>query len=670
MFPELVLLLGVLQLRTPQAKLFGSLLIVIASVQVLGSQPKTTKSTNHAAIIENSFRKGGALVVAPGLMEVSFVWKFSDDRKHMDALVSGLKDFETTLSKAIQDNNTLEALTTEVQQITKDIVDETIVFSQLTHELALTNITKVRQSKRSALALIGEIILGIQNESQRKQLEKLAHTTVDITKNLDLDEAAIAKMQNFLNDLKDDTANYIKATARLNNMAFIARRMLHHFSAKLDFLRGLLKGEILFQNLEVEQYAQLFHSTQREVDGLNLRWIENSLKDLPFTFEVAAEHIKVNFYITTQSKHIPEMQYFMPFKGMMRYNNMNYWITSEEHKAVAFDRTFQWSVSLSSETILECEKWKQNLVCPHLKAISKEITSCLEARYTKNLSLILHFCKFNHIQSSSSWIVHNSLLKHYGSGEPDLVTEFCTNSSRTFSDHTIHMNTNCFYDTSQARLFPSTIHHYNIVLDKTFASPLHLQTLTLQAKHKILNLNIGHVQTHPLDYYGSLNNLKWTLIPLLVLTMAFLIGLAIWVCFMIKTHKKILASICAATIEPEEFFGKELLEKLLDLKSGDSQSNSQQRAEHPPESQSYDSKEVQPSKSFTAFFSKWWNTFKKVQAPRSAAIKESPPMSPVKDVAENLDPVELVQRNVSPIPSPSKCNDSMSMDKIVTLSSD
>jgi len=667
MFPELVLLLGVIQLRTPQARLFGSLLLVITSVQILGSQPNRIKGSNHAAIIENSFRKGGALVVAPGLMEVSFVWKFSDDRKHMEALVSGLKDFEITLSKAIKDNNTLEALTTEVQQITKDIADETIVFSQLTHELALANFTKVRQNKRSALALIGEIILGVQNESQRRQLKKLAHATVDITQNLDLDEAAIAKMQNFLNDLKDDTANYIMASARLNNMAFIARRMLHHFSAKLDFLRGLLKGEILFQKLEVEQYAQLFHSTQREVDDLNLRWIEKSLKDLPFTFEVAATHIQVNFYITTQPKHIPEMQYFMPFKGMMRYNNMNYWITSEAHKAVAFDNTFQWSVSLSSETILECEKWKQNLICPHLKAISKEISSCLEARYTKNLSLILHYCKFNHMQSSSSWIVHNSLLKHYGSGEPDLVTEFCTNSSRTFSDHTIHMNTNCFYDTSQARLFPSTIHHYNIVLDKTFASTLHMQKLTLQAQHKILNLNIGHVQTHPQDYFGSLNNLKWTLIPILVLTMAFMLGLAIWVCHIIRTHKKILASICAASIEPEEFFGKELLEKLLDLKSKVSQS--QQREEHQPESHCNDSDDVQTSKS-TTFFSKWWNTLKKVPALRSAAMKESPPMPPTKELSENFDPVEQAPLNVAPIPSPCKGNDSLSLDKIVTLSSD
>ena len=386
-------------------------------------------SESQASVTENSFREAGRLVVSPSLMEITFTWKFSDDRTHMTQLRDGLEHFKLSLAKTIQENVTLQALNMEVEEIVKEIKDQMVTFSQLTHELAVVNTTTERQT-RSALTILGEILLGVQNESQRRQLNKLVSVSRDISKNLDLDEKAISKMQVFLNNLAIGTNSYILASARIGQMALMARRMLHHFSAKLDFLRGLLKGQISFEKLEVEQYAQLVHSTLKEVQKLELRWIEQSLVDRPFTFAVEQTQIKVNFFITTQSLHIPPMKYFVPFRGILRYKNMNYWIESGNHAAVAFDQTNQWSVSLTEEMMLECERWRHILICPHLNHMSMEITSCLEARFSRNISLILHFCSFHHIHNTVSWILNNSLLKHYGSGEPGMVKETCVNNTK------------------------------------------------------------------------------------------------------------------------------------------------------------------------------------------------------------------------------------------------
>jgi len=555
--------LGILQSRTPQAKTFSLLLLLFSIVQVSNSSntPSVGQPNNKASLVENSFRRGGALVVGPSLMEISFSWTFHKDRLLMRNIKANLRDFEKKLAGSITDNTTLVSLTTEVEDIIKNIDDKNVVLSQLTHELALS--FPKGKAKRSALAWIGEIILGIQNENQRRQIKKLAHASVDITKNLKLDETAIEEMENFVNNFKVNNANYIRASALINNMSFKARRVLHNFSAKLDFLRGLLKGEILFQKLEVEQYAQLMSSTQKEVNNLNLRWIESSLLEVPFTYTVGKQDIEVSFYITTQSIDIPEMEYFIPFEGVLRYNNSNHWILSNEHKAVAFDKFNRWSVSLTQENLSECEHWKHNLICPHLRAVSRKPSSCLEARYTKNISLVLHFCEFTHSKITSTWMMKENLLKHVGAGEPGLVFETCLNSTKTYSDTAIKLLDNCFYDTSTSRFFPSTIHHFNIVLDKSFASNIHIHKLTLQAQHKLLSLNIGHVQTHNIDYYSSMNNLKWAVIPALITVTLALLGLATWVCYIISSHRKVLASICAASVNPEEFFATEAFNNLF-----------------------------------------------------------------------------------------------------------
>ena len=573
-------------------------------------------------------------MVSPSLMEITFTWKFSDDRTHMAQLLDGLEHFKLSLSKTIQENVTLQALNLEVEEIVKGIKDQIVTFGQLTHELAVVNTSTERQ-KRSALAILGEILLGVQNESQRRQLNKLVRVSADITKNLDLDEKAISKMQVFLNNLAIGTNSYIMASAKIGQMALMARRMLHHFSAKLDFLRGLLKGQISFEKLEVEQYAQLVHSTLKEVQKLELRWIEQTLVDRPFTFVVEQTQIKVTFFITTQSLHIPPMKYFVPFRGILRYKNTNYWIESGNHAAVAFDQTNQWSVSLTEEMMLECERWRHILICPHLNHMSKEITSCLEARFSRNISLILHFCSFHHIHNTVSWILNNSLLKHYGSGEPGLVKETCANNTKIYSGHTITMNTNCFYDTEEARLFPSTIHYYNIVLEKDFATNLDMHELTLQAQHKLLTLDIGHVTKHEEKYYNSFISFKWTIVPILVVFAVLVLAFVVWVTNMLATHRKLLMNLCAASIEPEEFFGKELLSKVVASRTENEPEKEQQQQQQNETRDPTDSSSQGGESRLANVFQKWYAFWKTKSHPIEK--QTTPSMSPknVKPVAPN-----------------------------------
>ena len=616
-------------------------------------------SESQASVTENSFREAGRLVVSPSLMEITFTWKFSDDRTHMTQLRDGLDHFKLSLAKTIQENVTLQALNMEVEEIVKEIKDQMVTFSQLTHELAVVNTTTERQT-RSALTILGEILLGVQNESQRRQLNKLVSVSRDISKNLDLDEKAISKMQVFLNNLAIGTNSYILASARIGQMALMARRMLHHFSAKLDFLRGLLKGQISFEKLEVEQYAQLVHSTLKEVQKLELRWIEQSLVDRPFTFAVEQTQIKVKFFITTQSLHIPPMKYFVPFRGILRYKNMNYWIESGTHAAVAFDQTNQWSVSLTEEMMLECERWRHILICPHLNHMSMEITSCLEARFSRNISLILHFCSFHHIHNTVSWILNNSLLKHYGSGEPGLVRETCANNTKIYSGHTITMNTNCFYDTEEARLFPSTIHYYNIVLEKDFATNLDMHELTLQAQHKLLTLDIGHVTKHEEKYYNSFISFKWTIVPILVVFAVLVLAFVVWVTNMLATHRKLLMNLCAASIEPEEFFGKELLSKVVASRAETEPEKEQQQQQQNETRDPTDSSSHGGESRLANVFQKWYAFWKTKSHPIEK--QTTPSMSPKND--KPVAPNEI--ESATPLVPLSK-KVSLSVDRIDTV---
>ena len=652
----LVLLLGTLQLRSKCAKILGYTFLAVGVQKCLAIEPT---SVSQASVTENSFREVGNLVVSPSLMEITFTWKFSDDRTHMTQLMDGLANFQLSLSKTIQENITLQALNLEVEEVIEDIKDQLVTFGQLTRELAVVNTTNERRSRRSALALLGEILLGVQNESQRRQLNKLAQVSADITKNLDLDEKAISKMQVFLNNLALETNSLILASARIGQMAFMAKRMLHHFSAKLDFLRGLLKGQISFEKLEVEQYAQLVHSTLKEVQKLDLRWIEQTLVDRPFTFVVEQTHIKVTFFITTQSLHIPIMKYFVPFKGILRYKNMNYWIESGNHAAVAFDQTNQWSVSLTEEMMLECERWRHILICPHLNHMSMEITSCLEARFSRNISLILHFCSFHHIHNTVSWILNNSLLKHYGSGEPGMVRETCTNNTKIYSGHTITMDTNCFYDTEEARLFPSTIHYYNIVLEKDFATDLDMHKLTSQAQHKLLTLDIGHVTKHEEKYFSSLNSFKWTIVPILVVFAVLVLAFVVWVSNMLATHRKLLMNLCAASIEPEEFFGKELLSKVVASRAETEPENEQQQQQNETKDPTDSSSHGGESR-LANVFQKWYALLK--IKPRITAEQTTPDVSPKNDKPVAQDENE----SAAPLVPLSK-KVSLSVDRIDTL---
>ena len=157
-----LLLLGTLQLRSNKARLFGFIILAVGVQKSLGIEPT---SESQASVTENSFREAGRLVVSPSLMEITFTWKFSDDRTHMTQLRDGLDHFKLSLAKTIQENVTLQALNMEVEEIVKEIKDQMVTFSQLTHELAVVNTTTERQT-RSALTILGEILLGVQNESQ------------------------------------------------------------------------------------------------------------------------------------------------------------------------------------------------------------------------------------------------------------------------------------------------------------------------------------------------------------------------------------------------------------------------------------------------------------------------------------------------------------------------
>ena len=187
-----------------------------------------------------------------------------------------------------------------------------------------------------------------------------------------------------------------------------------------------------------------------------------------------------------------------------------------------------------------------------------------------------------------------------------------------------------------------------------------MHELTLQAQHKLLTLDIGHVTKHEEKYYNSFISFKWTIVPILVVFAVLVLAFVVWVTNMLATHRKLLMNLCAASIEPEEFFGKELLSKVVASRAETEPEKEQQQQQQNETRDPTDSSSHGGESRLANVFQKWYAFWKTKSHPIEK--QTTPSMSPKND--KPVAPSEI-ESGTPLVPLSKKV--SLSVDRIDTV---
>jgi len=483
-------------------KCFLTFILLILAVPLQAKLLATVGQSNNneqqrLTSVVNSFDFGGDFFIAADLLQVNMDWGVKSQDREMRSLLANITMVKHKINKDIKDTHLRHRSDLALSELIKEIETEKIDYVDVIDEITWKETAlQAQRSERNIFSNIAEFFLGWSAFTLNRRMNKVADALVKTSKALAMDEKALEKLKNYVQEVSQAHTDLLHVDAVISMLKEHASHVLRHFRAKTAFLKALARDQLQLSLLSFEHYSKLTHHTDKVINEANMRWVDETLDGAPFTVALMNDTLRISCYLTVQPKQAPRMEGFFPKEGIFQLNGTLFRTGKPDEALIAVSPDHHHMASLSYDDYGSCRKDASRIICYSYRTLHKAPKTCALARFNQSLEDVLNFCSMERLNKDEAyWIVQNQLMAFIGPNEKvQPVNETCGDKSQLLHLTHVPMKKDCLYETADMIIFADTKLTIKLDLDKAFRSEFKLAQLDPPQKAKVLELQLGSVK--------------------------------------------------------------------------------------------------------------------------------------------------------------------------------